>query len=66
MTLLNAHDWRLDTLDDGAARVHEPPIPMRPELHQACLRFICLRCGTEMYFAKSGARQQPPKYGCQG
>jgi hypothetical protein len=66
MTLLNAHDWRLDTLDDGASRVHQPPIPGRPELHQPCVRFTCQRCGSEMYFAKSESRQQPPRYGCQG
>ena len=66
MTLLNAHDWRLDTLEDGATRVHEPPIPNRPELRQPSTRLACLRCGAEVYFAKGEGRQQPPKYGCKG
>jgi hypothetical protein len=65
MTLLNAHDWRLDTLDDGASRVHQPPIQDHPELVQDCVRFACLNCGKTLYFPKS-QRQQPPKYGCQG
>jgi hypothetical protein len=66
MTLLNAHDWRLDTLEDGSSRLHQPPIPKHPELDRPCVRFSCLRCGSEMFFSKTELRQQPPKYGCQG
>jgi hypothetical protein len=66
MTLLNPHDWRLETLEDGASRVHQPPIPDHPELRQPCVRFTCLRCGAEKFFPKAETRQQPPKYGCQG
>jgi hypothetical protein len=65
MTLMNAHDWRLDTLEDGASRVHERPVPEHPEQLHPCVRFTCLRCGAEKYFSK-GERQQPPRYGCQG
>jgi hypothetical protein len=65
MTLLNAHDWRLDTLDDGASRLHHPPIPGRPELRQPCVRFTCQRCGSDLYFPKAES-PQPPRYGCQG
>lgn len=64
MTLLNAHDWRLETLEDGSSRVYVPPIPQHPELHQPCVRFTCQRCGSEKFYGKT-ERQQPPKYGCQ-
>ncbi len=59
MSLLNPHDWRLDSDAEGVTRVHHPPIPKRPELRGDYAPFECLRCGSELYFAKAEGRQQP-------
>lgn len=65
MSMLNPHDWRLDSDDEGKPRVHVRSLGEPSGPKQDCIRFTCLRCQHELYVQRVGYRQ-PPKYGCQG